>query len=84
MNRSRTKTVTISKEIMDELNQMDDRTCQGRELVFTPEQDAILTHMFDNKNQRDAITWWRKKFGWGSRDALLKHYRELKEVANGS
>jgi hypothetical protein len=83
MNKSRTKTVTIPKDIMDEINQMDDRSQQGRKLVFTPEMDAILVHLMDNKNQHEAISWWKKKYGWGSRDALVRRYKEVKEASNG-
>ena len=82
MNKSRNKTVVIPADIMAELNQIEDRTQQGRKVVFTPEQDAILVHLMDNKTHVEVYAWWKKKYGWGSRDSLGKQYKALKEQAD--
>ena len=65
---------------MAELNQIEDRTQQGRKVVFTPEQDAILVHLMDNKTHVEVYAWWKKKYSCGSRESLSKRYRALKEA----
>ena len=82
MNRSRTKTVVIPADIMAELNQIEDRTQQGRKVSFSPEQDAILVHLMDNKTHVEVYAWWKKKYSWGCRDSLDRRDRQLKEQAN--
>ena len=83
MNKSRTKTVAIPKDIMAELDQMEDRTQQGRIIKFSPEQDAILMHLMDRKSYVEVYAWWKKKYGCGSKSSLSARYRLLKEQANG-
>jgi hypothetical protein len=83
MNKSRSKTVTIPADIQAELDQIANRTQQGRRIAWTPEQDAILVHLMDNKPAVDACVWWKKKYGWGSKESLVKRYKHLKEASNG-
>jgi len=76
------KTVTIPADIMAEINQMEDRSQRGRVLQFTPEMDAILMHLMDKKSYVEVYAWWKKKYGWGSKESLSKRYKHLKAVAN--
>ena len=70
---------TIDPAILAEIDALSDRGMKGRVIRFSEEQDALLVHLMESKVHTEVYRWWRKKFGWGSRDSLTKRYKELND-----
>jgi len=77
MNSSKTRKITIPADIMAEINELPESGMSGRNIKWTPEQDAILIHLMETKCRSAIYKWWRSKYGWGSRDSLSRRYDEL-------
>lgn len=80
MNKSKVKKVTIPADIMAELDAIPQKNQTPKQKTFTPEQDAILLYMFENKSHIATIRWWRNKYGWGSKESLGRRHKELAEA----
>jgi hypothetical protein len=77
MNKTATTKVKLPKELVAELDALPARS-RGQVIEWTDELDALLLAYWPIKQHREVLEWWKKTYGWGSHDTLLKRYRELK------
>ena len=73
--------LTISADILAELEALPRSRHGGTSITFTAEQDAIILKMWRGVDvaQKDFAKWWNKKYGWGSEPTLRRRYKELTE-----
>jgi hypothetical protein len=76
MNKSVNKKMVIPKNIADELDAMQ-APRKNRGMTMTNEQKAVLLKYWTIKDQKTFVAWFKKKYGWGSHNTLLRKYREL-------
>ncbi|XP_032670379.1 juvenile hormone epoxide hydrolase 1-like [Odontomachus brunneus] len=63
-------TITVPKSVIDDLNE---RLANKRELV-EPLEDAAWTYGISTTSLKDVVEYWRTKYNWTERQALLNKY----------
>jgi len=77
MNKSRVKSYKIPSELEAELDSIIEPQIGGNRARFTPEQDAIIKKYWPVKKRPELVEWFKARYGFGSKQTLLRRYKEL-------
>lgn len=81
MNKSVVNKVVIPKDVIKELEDIEDGG-KKYDLHWKPEHDAVLLKYYPLKHKKDMVRWFKKRYGFGSDNTLRLRYRKLTESKN--